>query len=165
VAALLLGTAVSIYFAVQATHRAEEAESAQRDGQEKLLQSLLAEARARRFSGQTGQRFESLQALTRAAELARRLNKDAGTFYTMRNLGIAALALPDVHLEKQWDGWPEGSCHLAFDDQLERYARSDLKGNITVRRLADDAEVARRPGDGDMVPLGFSRAGCPVHSP
>ena len=52
----------------------------------------------------------------------------------------AALALPDIHLVKEWDGWPEGSHGLAFDAALEHYARSDKQGNITVRRLADDPE-------------------------
>ena len=32
---------------------------------------------------------------------------------------------------------------LAFDDRWEFYARGDAEGNVSVRRLADDQEVAR----------------------
>src|SRR5262249_8914340 len=37
---------------------------------------------------------------------------------------------------------------LAFDAGLECYAFSDRKGNISVRRIADDQELARLPGEG-----------------
>jgi WD40 repeat protein len=107
-----------------------------------------------------GQRFESLAALTQAAQLARRQSKPAGDFGEMRNLAIAALALPDIRLEKEWDGWPEGSRRVGFDDRLEHYARSDAKGDVTVRRLADDVEVARLSGNGDTVSCGFGPGGA-----
>src|SRR5260370_27100204 len=37
---------------------------------------------------------------------------------------------------------------VAFDADLERYARSDSKGNLSVRRVTDDWELARLPGQG-----------------
>jgi WD40 repeat protein len=67
----------------------------------------------------------------------------------VRNEAIAWLALPDVRQIKEWEGFPPGSSgHLAFDARLEHYARSDQKGNLSVRRIVDDQEVALLAGSG-----------------
>ena len=34
---------------------------------------------------------------------------------------------------------------MDFDARLERYARSDGDGNVSVRRVADDSEILRLP--------------------
>src|SRR6185369_6405815 len=41
---------------------------------------------------------------------------------------------------------------LAFDGDLERYAYSDTKGNISVRLVADGRELAWLPGEGPDAP-------------
>src|SRR5262249_50968268 len=77
---------------------------------------------------------------------ARQLDKPAATFDELRNEAIAALALPDARLVKEWDGWPEGSFHLAFDAALEHYVRNDTRGNVTLHRVADGQVVDRLTG-------------------
>jgi hypothetical protein len=137
----------------QARDDRDTAREAVHEGKRKLFESLVSDAKARRFSGRVGQRFETLESIRKAAALAGELEMPPETFDELRNLAIAALALPDIHMVKQWDGWPEGSRGLAFDDRLEHYARGDTKGNITVRRVADDVEIAHRPGEGPHIAL------------
>jgi WD40 repeat protein/tetratricopeptide (TPR) repeat protein len=128
--------------------RAEEAEGAARgllrraEGAERevKIRSHLAQARAHRWSGQVGQRFQSLNELAAAAKL--------GPSPELRNETVACLALTDLRRAKSWGGFPSGTTVLAFDARLERYARSDERGNLSVRRVADDRELATLPGPG-----------------
>jgi serine/threonine protein kinase/WD40 repeat protein len=138
----------------QAQADRDKAQGAEREGKRKLLASLVAEAKAQRFSGRVGQRFGTLASIREATALAHELEMPPATFDELRNLAIAALALPDLHMIKEWDGWPEGSRGLVFDETLEQYARLDKEGNITVRRLADDAVVAPLTRVGPTVKLG-----------
>src|SRR5262249_40289405 len=97
--------------------------------------------------------------IRKAVELARKLNRPA-TLDELRNLAASALALPDFHTVKSWDGWPEGSQGLAFDDTaLRLYARGDRDGNLSVRRTDDGEEVARLPGAGKALSIRFARDG------
>src|SRR5262249_54542928 len=81
-------------------------------------------------------------------------------FDELRDLAISALTLADVGIVKEWEGWPEGSRTVVFDPTRERYARDDERGNVTVRRVADDSEIASRPGEGGHVRLeGFDDTG------
>ena len=75
---------------------------AEREGKEKLLQSLISEAKASRFSRRVGQRFYTLAAVQKATLLARELGKPPATFDELRNLAIAALALPDMQPDTAW---------------------------------------------------------------
>ena len=122
---------------------------------EKLWQSYVSEARAWRFSRRRGQRFDSLDALREATKIARERNMPAESFDRLRNEAIACLALPDMRVVKQWNGWPAGSLHVDFDSKLERYARTDRDGTCFVYRVADGVEIARLPGfsDDEVVPL------------
>lgn len=123
--------------AQQALTRAERAE---RDTQKQLRQSYLDEARAQRWSGQAGRRFKSLEALAKAARIKPGLD--------LRNEAIAAMALVDVQPGPQWPGFPKGTSAAAFDAALERYVRSDAHGNLSVRQVAGDRELARLDGPG-----------------
>ena len=38
----------------------------------------------------------------------------------LRNATIAALALPDFEVVKDWDGWPLGTTCVDFDARLEQ---------------------------------------------
>jgi serine/threonine protein kinase/WD40 repeat protein/Tfp pilus assembly protein PilF len=100
----------------------------------------LAQARAFRWSGKVGHRFKSLEELADAAKARPSLE--------LRNEAIACLALTDLRPAKSWDGYPAGTTALTFDPSFENYARSDGLGNISVRRVADDREMARLPGLG-----------------
>ncbi len=43
---------------------------------------------------------------------------------------------------RTWNGFPPGTLEIAFDPALEKYARSDVQGRISLRRVSDDAEIA-----------------------
>jgi serine/threonine protein kinase/WD40 repeat protein len=126
---------------------------------QQLWESLHAQARAGRFSRQVGQRFESLAALKRAADL--------GVFperrRALRDEAIACLALPDLRLERSLGvsdrrDFPDANW-LAFDAAFHYFVYSDRDGTITVRRVADSTVIARRPRPGqrpEYVRLRFS---------
>src|SRR5262249_55872513 len=113
---------------------------AEREKTEKLRESYLAQAQAGRVSGRFGRRFDSLDALREAAWIR--------PTPQLRSEAFACLALPDLRPTPNWAGYPAGSSGLAFDADLERYARSDRRGAISLRRTADDRELARLPGPG-----------------
>ncbi len=132
--ALLSGTSVSTYLAIDAQTHA-------RDATERLWESYLAQARARRYSGRPGRRVDSLEVLASAAAIRPTLE--------LRNEAIACMALVDLRVAKKWEGYPPGSHGLAFDAKLERYCVSDAKGNLSVRSVADNQEVMRLSGPGN----------------
>jgi eukaryotic-like serine/threonine-protein kinase len=132
--------------------RAEQAEAEARGllgraraaERENKVRELLAQAQALRRSGQAGQRFRSLRAL----EQALALGPPPALRAEVRNEVIAALALPDVEVAREWDGWPAGSFSLDFDSRFRRYVRTDVRGGATVRRVADDVELYSLSGLG-----------------
>jgi len=172
---LVLGSAISIWQAIRATRaedlavrrlgdadRAREAAVSERSRAEhRLFEARLAQARASRWSRQVGQRFESWKALAEAARLARELELPDERLMELRNEAIACLALADVRVVQEWTvGQPE-SAQLVFDADLKHYALSDYKGNISVRSVVDDRELARLPGQGRGVePSGALRSGA-----
>jgi WD40 repeat protein len=127
----------------------------------RLFESYINEARAERFSRRPGQRFDSLAAIRNAAELLPSLelphDQESQKRLELRNQAIASMALPDL---KQRANWPGDSRRTgwAFDAAVERYARGDMDGNVSIRRLSDDQELIRLPGFGIPVwGLHFSR--------
>src|SRR5262249_11556014 len=119
-----------------------ETRKAQQQGQHRLYQAKLAQAQASRWSGRAGRRFEGLTALDEAARLARRLDKGPEAILTLRNEAVACMILPDLRLDRQWEGSPPQSgppIGIGFDAGLERYARVEADGTVTVRSLADNA--------------------------
>jgi WD40 repeat protein len=171
---LVLGTAVASWLAVRADaearraqageilardararadQMAEEARASERNAREALWKSSLQQARAERRSGQVGQRFAGLEALSRAAAIRPALE--------LPNEAVACLALPDLRLQRQWEGNPLVDVGLTFDATLERYARVD-EGVITVRQVADDRELFTLPSPGARAAfstLRFSEGG------
>ena len=125
----------------------------ERDATRRQLQhSLLAQARAARWSGRVGQRFDSLKALTEAVTITRDLQMDESQILELRNEAIACMALVDVALIKEWEGYPPGSeCDCPFDADLQHYAPNNAQGEIKVRRVSDNRELVRLPGSGRPV--------------
>jgi len=129
--------------AQRANDNLQRALVAEEEKTEQLWQSYLTQARALRWSGQAGRRFESLAALQKAAAVRPTLD--------LRNEAIACLALLDMRVAKSWEGCPGDLTEITsifFDSRLERYARSDSKGNISVREVEGDKEIIRLPGSG-----------------
>ncbi len=69
--------------------------------------------------------------------------------------------LPDVEVAHEWEGWPDDTVGLAFDATLQRYARIDKQGKITVCRLRDGREEVISP----LPPHGKPGFGYPALSP
>ena len=107
---------------------------------------MQARARAGRFSRQMGQRFDSLDALARAAAIAMEINLPRerldARLDALRNEAIACAALPDL----KRTGWvrqlPPGALCFVFDSTMTRYALRFRDGTIEVRRVADDQQIA-----------------------
>src|SRR5262249_19123893 len=96
---------------LEKARRAED--QARRADQEKTCQLAIAhlrDAQARRNSGLMGRRFESLEALKKAADLFRDVGRldDARTL-ELRNEAIACLALADLKPGKGQDPGPDWS--------------------------------------------------------
>jgi WD40 repeat protein len=110
--------------------------------EEKALRELrgasLAEARATRLSGRMGQRFDTLAALRRAADI--RPGAD------LRTEAFAALMLPDIQVEKTWSDRHVSNSPAAFDSTLTRYAVESAAGELTLRLAKDQSEIARLVG-------------------
>jgi WD40 repeat protein len=124
--------------AQRADGEASRARAAEADAKEKLWQSLLNEAQARRWSGRVGRRFDSLAAIKKAAAIRPCLE--------LRNEAIACLVLPDLRLEKVWGKADGGAQILGFDGKYERYVFLHTNGLVSIRRTMDDAEILNIPG-------------------
>jgi serine/threonine protein kinase/WD40 repeat protein/tetratricopeptide (TPR) repeat protein len=117
---------------------------------ERLYHSLVAQANANRFSHRVGQRFATLDAVRKAAELVRERHMPAERLDELRKLAISALALPDLRTIKTWEGCPGDTHAWDADDQLRLYARSTDQGIISLRRIDTDREVARLRGGSEL---------------
>jgi serine/threonine protein kinase/WD40 repeat protein/tetratricopeptide (TPR) repeat protein len=127
------GTALSLHLR-QALGDVRAADQVKAD---RLWQSHLERARALRSSGRVGQRFEALAAIREATKF--RVTDE------LRDEAVAALVLPDVELDVQWDGCPDDTLSFAMDARFERYARINKAGEVTVcRRGPTGEEVTAR---------------------
>jgi WD40 repeat protein len=117
-----------------------------------LWESYLAEARAVRFSGRPGQRFKALTAIRKAMQLP----LPAGhSLDELRTEAIACL-LPDLEKVPGWElSSPGNVAALSFDASLRTCAWAAPEGEggvVSVRRVADNSEVARLRTDRVTVP-------------
>jgi serine/threonine protein kinase/WD40 repeat protein len=148
--ALVIAATVSAWQAIRATD-AENATSdqlrltqqAENNATRRLYRSLVAQARASRLSRRVGQRFESLKTLSEANKMARDMKLPEADFLELRNETIACLALPDLQVarDRECEGFPNGSFWVDFAGTLERYARVDREGIVSIRRVADNTEI------------------------
>ena len=164
IAAAVLTTILAIVSTVAAWTYREQRDQIRRSetqANEKLFESLAAQARATRFSRRMGQRFDSLDALGKAATIARELKLPPERFDPLRDEAIACLALPDLRADGRVISRPPGAWLCAFDSTMTRYALRFRDGTIQVRRVADDEEIARfqARGDRDIWVFGFSPDG------
>jgi hypothetical protein len=113
----------------------EQAQQAERNKTELLWEAYQAQPRLGHRSRESGQRLGALEVIRRAAAIR--------PSFGLRNDAIACLAVPDVTPGPAWDGFPPGTIQLAFDGPMQRYARSDGRSSISVRRVADDQEILR----------------------
>jgi eukaryotic-like serine/threonine-protein kinase len=109
--------------------------NAERHALEELRTSSLAQARATRLGGRMGQRFDTLAALKRAADI--RPGPD------LRTEAFAALMLADIKVEKTWSDRHASNSPAAFDSALARYAVESEAGIVSLRFSKDQSEIAR----------------------
>jgi serine/threonine protein kinase/WD40 repeat protein len=101
--------------------------------QNNLWESYLAQARLNRTSGRAGQGVQTLEILAKAAAIRPSLE--------LRNEAIAAMALPDLTVVKQWTARFDGHDELRFAEDLHRFCTFDRLGDVSVRRVSDGAEL------------------------
>ncbi len=118
---------------------------------EQLRAALLARSRATRLTGRQGQRSEALAASEEAARI--RPGLDA------RNEVIAALALPDLALVREWPLRANARHAVSFAPDHDRYAVAIEAGRIELHRLADGSLLRTFDGIGAAPLVG------PVFSP
>src|SRR5262249_22018876 len=111
-------------------------------------------ARAVRMTGRVGQRLEALRSIREALDLPLPPNH---TRAELRTEAIAALALPDFEVERVSDPPPhraggalrvDSAGMLACDGRAEHYAWIARDATVSLRRVADDAELARWKEEG-----------------
>jgi WD40 repeat protein/Flp pilus assembly protein TadD len=98
-----------------------------------------------RMSRQPGQRVESLRSIAQAL----RLRLPAGhSLAELRTEAAAALSLPDIEVEREWEGGiAPDIVGWAMDRKLERYARLAADGVVTIRSTRDDRLLGRWKGE------------------
>ncbi len=111
-----------------------------------LYESELNQARARRMTGVAGRRFDTLHFVRKAAADTNRLD--------LRNEAIASLILPDFQPVKKWPKAPELELEL-FDSHLRRYFTNDAAGNVIVRDVDTDRQLASLTGQGMPLTSGI----------
>jgi serine/threonine protein kinase/WD40 repeat protein len=133
-AAILAALAIGI---VASTFEAIRALRAEREKSGLLYDALLGEARAKQLSGRSGQRFESLEAIAKAAAV-----QSSGA---LRDEATSCFALPDFRVHKTWE-FPSRwvAENLCFDPKYQVYAQR-TPSVISVRRTGDNSEVAVLP--------------------
>jgi serine/threonine protein kinase/WD40 repeat protein len=126
----------------------QRAEKAERAANDRLWDSDLTQAQARRWSGKPGRHFLSLEALREAALIR--------TSPQLRNEAVACIPLVDLRVARRWrrEEIPFSRIdRVAWDARLERFAaESDPKGTISIRRVADGSEIVRLAGPGIPAP-------------
>src|SRR5262249_36455709 len=105
-----------------------------------LWGAYVDRAHAGRSSRQDGQRFSSLDVLTKAAKIR--------TTGELRNEAIACLALVDLRPVHRFATMAHEDDRFAVDPALERYALGDGAGNVRVHRIDDGREILRLPKGG-----------------
>jgi eukaryotic-like serine/threonine-protein kinase len=135
--ATLVGTVafLLVVIAVGSLISAARLKRANAEGLEKLREAYLSQARAHRWSGKPGRRFESLDVLHRAALIRPGMD--------LRNEAIAALALVDIRTAKSWRVPPGTLFHLSASH--DSFVRATPGGGVSLFRADEAAEVARIP--------------------
>jgi serine/threonine-protein kinase len=124
VGAIAVGSIVSV---VKINDENVKLKIAQAEARANLGEAYLSQAKANRWSGRTGRRFDSLDALRKALTTFSAADRDRRVL-EIRNEAITCLTLTDLR-QTRWAGVPEGATAntSAFDPNLRRYAWSDTK--------------------------------------
>jgi serine/threonine protein kinase/tetratricopeptide (TPR) repeat protein/WD40 repeat protein len=97
-----------------------QAREAEFEGKQKLFQSYVSGADAKRMSGRAGQRFGTLSQIREALALSKEIGLSETDKLTLRNIAIAALCLPDMEPGLEWSADPAQPLPAALDPELRR---------------------------------------------
>jgi serine/threonine protein kinase/WD40 repeat protein/Flp pilus assembly protein TadD len=151
--ALAIGATVMAKFYRDSRERyaayAKDLEVSEIEGRKKLFEAKTSQAKASRFSRQPGQRFDSLDAITEAVKIGRKLGFPAEKFDRLRDQAIASMMLPDMKPAGPPIQPPSLSTAFAVNGGVTRYAFGRTDGTILVRRIGDDQEIARFTAKGN----------------
>jgi serine/threonine protein kinase/WD40 repeat protein/Flp pilus assembly protein TadD len=114
----------------------------------RLYESLVSQSGVGRVSGLVGRRWKSLDALSEAARLLQSLGMDDSERLKLRNEAIACLSMVDLQEEQQRPiAMRDIRNGVAFDPDVEWFAKADDDGSsIVLRRIDDDEELGRLHG-------------------
>jgi serine/threonine protein kinase/WD40 repeat protein len=124
-------------------HRQQKDEAEQK-AVEELFASTLAQADARRVIRKLGQRFATLEAIRKAAGIARERGMGEERLGPLRNVAIAALALPDIRKIREFDPFGPEFTFVWSVDASNRFMAGVLSdGTIAVCRIQDGSQIAK----------------------
>jgi WD40 repeat protein/tRNA A-37 threonylcarbamoyl transferase component Bud32 len=137
------------------TEARQRIEALDRERTRELFHAYVNEAAARRLSPHVGRRFQSLDRIAAARDLANELKLPQGDYVRLRSEAISALSLTDMRGATTGPGW-----EFAVDPFLFRYVTKtdcyldwdrssglspDRPTDLFVRRLGDNSIVQRIP--------------------
>jgi WD40 repeat protein len=115
--------------------------SEERERSAELVRSLLQQARAERISARPGRQTTALEALGRAARIAREVGAPPEDLARLRDEVIAVTALNDVSLVRTDSGLDLDPRSTAYAPDADRYVLLGEEGTIHVHRLSDRSEI------------------------
>ena len=144
---VVLVALVSIWFQREQQHRSEaraagetalrqRAEAAEHGTRQQLYAALLEQGRATVLSGEMGQRLRALEAVRRAGAIS---NSAA-----LRGVAVAALALPDLRIEREWPARTNITL-MTLDPTFEHLALCRGSGPVEIYSMPDDRLLATLP--------------------
>ena len=145
VAALSVVAATILGGAVVSTLFLGRAVRAERLARRELRESLLNQAVILSNSSELDRRERALTVLSQAATIFPGLDA--------RNAALRSLSIPGFHVIRQWSPYVGGAGNVWPDLRLERYARTNEDGSLSIRAMRDDVELLSLPSVG-VVPVG-----------
>lgn len=129
-----------------AINQRDRAIKADLEARERLFAASFSRAQATRRGDRPGRRLEAMEALKEAIETARQLGTLADHRLELRNETIAILSIPfDLRRGHSWAGWLPDTLGGIFDPKMELFARINSTGEVSIRRVSDDEELAHLP--------------------
>lgn len=153
---LVIICVISVFASVRMQQQLSQTRSAQRTGLMRLYDSLLMQASVTRKSDKEGRRFRALSLLQDASLDSQQLGMSTQSRQALRDEATATLCVADARNRPPFEAWPLGTVALDFDPSLERYARINSAGEITILRTVDQRRIEVIPADRQGKPGAFS---------
>ncbi len=117
----------------------------ERERTRQLFQAYVNEAAARRSSPRVGRRFEALNRILAARELADELKLPSEDYVRLRSEAISALSLTDLRATTTGPGWTHRAVPFAHVSGSNCAWEWDKPSGLLVRRIGDNRVVQRIP--------------------